>query len=274
MKRDYYEVLGVARNASPDEIKNAYRKLAMKYHPDRNQGDASAEQHFKEAAEAYEVLSDAQKRARHDGQNRFSNIPFNDIFSGVRINIRIKGQDVHASVHVELKDLLRDTTHTISFTRMVAEGNHTKQVTASLNITVPRGMPVHKPLFFGGEGHASPNGGPNGDLYVNVIPKPHKNLKINPHDVRELVCELRIPFWRAVLGGNVKIESAEGIEMTIVVPEHCQGGTIQRVRGAGLPIFGRQERGDLVVIFQIAVPEKLSPEMRVLVENMRALETQ
>lgn len=278
MKRTYYEVLGVNKNANSDDIKSAYRRLAMKYHPDRNQGDTSAEQHFKEAAEAYEVLSDEPKRARYDNQGRTNpfDFPFDPSSGGTwrTIHIRTKGHDVLASVEVELRDLFRDTTHTVSFKRMIAEGDQIKEVTATLNITVPRGMPVHRPLVFSGEGSTSPNGGPSGDLYIRVIPKPHKSLKINTLDVRELVCELPIPFWRAVLGGNMKIESAEGFDMTITVPERCQSGTIERVKGAGLPTFGRQERGDLVVIFQIAVPEKLSPEMCILVENMRALETQ
>jgi DnaJ-class molecular chaperone len=105
-----------------------------------------------------------------------------------------------------------------------------------------------------------------------VLPKEHKFCKINPQKTYEIICELQIPYWKAILGGDQIIENAEGEKMTIVVPEMCKSGTIDRVKGAGLPIFGRSGRGDLVVIYQIGVPEKVTPDMRVLIENMRILE--
>lgn len=341
-KRDYYEVLGVSKDAGPDDIKSAYRRLAMKHHPDRNRGDASAEQAFKECAEAYEVLSDAEKRQRYDHQSRpnpfGSGFPFADIFGGApwnNGNIATKGDDVQIQHAVDLKDLFSDTQHKVTFkklehcgicggrgckagrsptschvcngsgrvTKTYAQDNFRridhmtcgyckgrgkspskedacetcfglgkKEVDSEFVVRVPKGMPVERPLVFTREGHAGTNGGPNGDVYVRVKIKPHKHLYINAQKTYELVCELRIPFWKAALGGTETIEAADGSAMTIVVPERCNGGMVERVKGAGLPIFGRSERGDLVVIFQIAVPERLSTDMRVLVENMRALE--
>lgn len=344
-KRNYYEVLGVEKTADPDTIKSAYRKLAMQYHPDRNQGDACAEQKFKEAAEAYEVLGDAEKRARYDNQGASPGgfpFPFNDIFGGQMWqggNFATKGQDLETSVDIELQDLFKDTQKSISFKRMelcnkcagkgtkggkeksscqacngagksvrsFMNGNtrhiqHTmcaecrgsgkavtkedacetcggqgmRQTDASIMITVPKGMPIERPLIFAQEGNAGTNGGPKGDVYIRINVKPHKNLKINPQRTSELIYELKIPYWKAVLGGSHTIETANGSTLTLTIPDGCQSGRVERVRGAGLPIYGRNENGDLIVIYLIAVPDRssLKADMRTLVENMRVLETQ
>jgi molecular chaperone DnaJ len=335
--QDYYTILGVERNSDAETIKRAYRKIAMMHHPDRKPGDAESESKFKDAAEAYAVLSDPQKKAKYDrhSQSGFG-FSLNDIF-GVSVSGKTpqKGADVHITLNLQLKDLFQETSHAVNFHRRegcgdckgqgvksgrqkpdcssckgsgriernyisgythrrkisqcescggsgkvataedactTCNGHGSVDVSASIKVTVPQGMPLDRPLVIAREGSTGVNGGPKGDVYVRIVPSPHSALKINVQKPYELICELRIPFWMAVFGGSKTIEAADGSAFTINVPERCQGGTVERVKGAGLPIFGRSERGDLVIIYQIIVPEQLTAEMRTLVENMYILE--
>ena len=341
MKRNYYEVLGIDKEADPEAIKRAYRKLAMEHHPDRNQGDASAEEKFKEAAEAHEVLSDPEKRAQYDHASKPHPFSFHmsDIFGGGMSwqngEIPTKGQDIVLTYNVTFATLFADSRHSMEYKRQeycgkcagkcvkagrskktcnhcngngrishqTIQGNNrqvqitpcgrcngkgkivepadrceecqgigSKITNQTLNFQIPRGMPLDRKLVHANEGNVGYHGGPRGDVYVGIGIKDHPNLKFNPQRTYELICELKMPFWKAVQGGEEIIEGADGKPITIDVPIGCQGGTIKRVTGEGLPIFGRQERGDLVVIYQVAVPNNLSDEMKSLVENMRILE--
>lgn len=342
MKRNYYDILCVDKEADPEAIKRAYRKLAMEHHPDRNQGDHSAEERFKEAAEANEVLSDPEKRARYDHSlkpNPFS-FHMSDIFGGGGMSwqngeIPTKGADIVLTYNVHFSTLFDNSSHSMEYQRQeycgkcagkcVKSGKSKKtcihcngngrishttrqvnnqhtQVTACgrcngrgkivepldrceecqgvgskfstqiLNFQIPRGMPLDRKLVHANEGNVGSHGGPKGDVYVGIGIKDHPNLKFNHQRTYELICELKMPFWKAVMGGEEIIEGADGKQITIDVPAGCESGSINRVKGDGLPIFGRQERGDLVIIYQVAVPKTISGEMRTLVENMRILE--
>jgi len=341
MQRDYYEILGITKSATIEEIKSAFRKIAMQCHPDRASEDSEAESKFKEASEAYDTLSDIEKRRRYDlGKNQANS--FNaDMFSGfggLRAHpfaSKQRGADIEKTCAVNLKDLFKESFHKISYPRIESckkcSGNGTntgkskstcfhckgtgqsvrqqqqsfiqqlivtpcsnceatgsvadvedkctecngigrKENIHTLEFTIPIGMPIGRMLIFSGEGNCGLKGGPNGDLYIRVVPSEGQNLKVNSDAPHDLVCELKIPYWKAALGGSLLIEGADGSQLTIEVPMGCPCNSFNRVRGAGLPIFGRSERGDLVVIFQIHVPKNLSFEMKAIIEKLKELE--
>ena len=347
-KRCYYEVLGIQRNASEAEIKKAYRRLAMKFHPDRNTGDkaAEAEQQFKEAKEAYEVLSDAQKRAAYDqfghagvdgaagaggfggGGASFSDIfgdVFGDIFGGgrggggrqqayrgadLRYNLELSLEDAVAGASVKIKvptwtqcdacggsgakkgvsPKTCGTCHGAGQVRMqqglfsvqqtcptchgkgvvietpcpACHGQGRAQEVKTLSVKVPPGVDTGDRIRLGGEGEAGENGGPPGDLYVQVSVREHP---IFTRDDANLYCEMPIPFTTAALGGEVEVPTLDG-KVSLKIPEGTQTGRMFRMRGKGVKPVRGGPQGDLICRVILETPVKLTAEQRRLVEEL------
>ncbi len=298
--QDYYATLGVARTATLDEIKKAYRKLARKYHPDLNPGDKEAETKFKEVQEAYDVLSDPEKRKRYDRlganwkagaefrpppdweeatgdfggyQEGFGNGDrehfggfsdfFESLFAGRRRGaragpgFRMRGQDIEAEVPVTLEEAHRGTRKSLT---LELEGSGRK----TLEVTIPPGVRDGTVLRLGDQGEPGAGGGPPGDLHVRVHFLPHPRFTVQ--GVGDLVTELPVAPWEAVLGARVPVETLEG-QVELTIPPGSQNGKPLRLRGQGMR---RRDgtRGDLYVRLKVMVPTKPSPEERRLFEQL------
>jgi len=300
--KDYYKILGVDKNASQDEIKKAYRKLAKKYHPDANPGDKRAEERFKEISEAYEVLGDKDKRKKYDqfgsmyfqnGMNfdpsQFGNFEFrrshngfsdffnmffgdygidlNDIFGG-----RFKGFNTGFSgthsmrgddVEAEMVITPEEGLEGVEKTFTIRTGSGTK----TLSVRIPRGIPEGGKIKLAGQGNPGIGGGPNGDLYIAVKFKEGK-YKLEGNN---LVKKAEIYPWTAALGGEVTIEAPDGM-IQVKIPAGIQ--TDQKIR---IPRQGygktKESRGDLFILIKIVNPRYLTAEQRKLYEKLKATET-
>ena len=287
-KRDYYEVLGVSKNASDDEIKKAYRKLAIKYHPDKNPGDKEAEAKFKEINEAHDVLSDKQKRARYDqfghagvggagGGNPFggqggafnfngqtfnfdfgSGSPFDDIlgnifgFGGPRRPRR--GADYQTSVTLTFEEAIFGTTKNIDI-----DGKDTK-------IKIPAGIDDGMSIRLAGKGGPAPEGGTErGDLYVRIKVKPHKHLT---REGAIILSEEHIDMVDAALGCEIEVETVDG-KITMKVPAGTQSGTPFKLSGHGVPIRADGDRGPHIVTIIVETPKNLSKKQKELLEEFK-----
>jgi curved DNA-binding protein len=289
--RDYYEVLGVPRSASAQEIKKSYRQLARKHHPDLQPAAerAQAAERFKEINEAYEVLSDPDKRAKYDalganwkGGMDFTPPPgapgrsaqgfsaedlgdFSDFFASIfgrpsgragRGNVRVTmpGDDIEAELPVTLDDLLRGTKRRIN----LADGR-------AIDVEIPVGVRDGVVLRLAGQGGPGVNGGPAGDLYLHLRLVPHPRYRVVADDL-----EMDLPLWpwQTVLGAEVRVDTPEGA-VTLTVPPGTQNGRRLRLRGRGLPRGGDGSRGDLHAVVRIVVPERPSPAERDAYEALR-----
>jgi len=282
LEKDFYQVLGVSKDASEAEIKKTYRSLARKFHPDSNPDDASAEARFKEISEAYSVLSDSQQRAEYDqiramqagrprftaggGQGGFDDVfggmfggaprggqsaDFGDLFSGLFGNGQggfpgyrepTKGRDVISRVTLELPTALKGTEVSL-------EGPGGKKITAR----VPAGVKDGQKVRLRGKGHPSPDGGKPGDVIITVgVPK----HQIFGRDGDNLRIEVPITFGEATLGATIEVPTIEGEVVKVKVPAGTPSGKVLRVKGHG--VRGGAALGDLLVELQVAVPAHLS----------------
>lgn len=347
-KRDYYKVLDVPRNATEAEIKKSYRRLAMKFHPDRNPEDHDAEERFKEAKEACEVLTDAQKRAAYDqfghagveaasrggGQagefhagesfnDIFGNV-FGDIFGAARRGGRaqvFRGADLRYEFEIDLDQAVFGCTREIELARLAecdtcqgsgaAKGSNpvtcetcggAGQVRMSqgffqlqqacprcrgagtlvknpcdtclgqgrvrrrktLSIKVPAGVDTGDRIRLAGEGEAGRNGGPPGDLYVEIHVREHA---IFERDGEHLSCEVPVSFATAALGGNVKVPTLDG-EVNLDIPAETQSGRVLRLRDKGVQPVRGGPRGDLFCRVVVETPVKLSKEQREIIRGL------
>ncbi len=279
--KDYYEILGVPRTASQEEIKRAFRKLAMKYHPDRNPGNKEAEAKFKEINEAHEVLSDAEKRKQYDrfgsgmphgegfgpsftwgegasstddradlfGSDRFGSFGdfFDRFFSGRRSSragesFRAGGQDVEAELPLTLEEAHRGGTRSLTL-----EGPERKVI----EVTVPAGVRDGSVLRLPSQGQAGSDGSP-GDLRLRVRLLPHPRFRRLGDD--DLQTDLPVAPWEAVLGARVPVTTLDG-SVDLTIPPGSQGGQRLRLRGQGLRRRDGK-RGDLFVRLQVLVPTR------------------
>src|SRR3954454_17983992 len=318
-KRDYYEVLGVNKDASEEDIKKSYRKLAMKYHPDRNPDNPKAEEHFKEAKEAYEILTDANKRAAYDhyghagvdpssaagagaGFGGFSDAfgdIFSDIFGGGRSRSTVfRGADLRYNLEISLEEAARGTETRIRIPAMeecdtckgtgakpgtqpttcptcaghgqvrMQQGFFSIQQTCprchgtgkivpnpctacggagrvkrnkTLEVKIPAGIDDGMRIRSSGNGEPGVNGGPSGDLYVEIRIKQHAVFQ---RDGDDLHCEIPISFAKAALGGEVEVPTLSG-KASFTLPEGTQSGKTFRLRSKGIKGVRSGYAGDL-----------------------------
>lgn len=299
-KRDYYEILGVSKTASDDEIKKAYRKLAMKYHPDRNPGNKEAEEKFKEISEANEVLSDKQKRARYDqfghagvggaasggnpfgggfggfggGENPFGGFNTN----GQTFNFDFGGgglDDILGSLFGFQGGRSRrpqrgadyQTTITLDFEEAIF--GTTKPVTVNgenMKVKIPAGIDDGMSIRLKGKGGAAPEGATErGDLYVRVRVKPHKHLT---REGAIILSEEKISMVDAALGCEVEVETVDG-PITMKVPAGTQSGTPFKLSGHGVPFRADGDRGPHIVTIIVETPKNLSRKQKELLEEFK-----
>jgi molecular chaperone DnaJ len=353
-KRDYYKVLDVPRSATEAQVKQAYRRLAMKYHPDRNPSDRDAEERFKEAKEAYEVLTDAHKRAVYDqhghagieaaarGGGRgpfgagdaFSDIfgdVFGDIFGGARRGGRsqvFRGADLRYELELDLSEAVFGKTAEIEVAKLaecdtchgsgaakgsqpatcescggagqvrISQGFFQLQQTCprcrgsgtvirnpcdtclgqgrvrrtrKLSVKVPAGVDNEDRVRLSGEGEAGRNGGPPGDLYVEVHVREHP---IFERDGEHLSCEVPVSFATAALGGSITVPTLDG-DVVLKVPSETQSGRVFRLRDKGVKPVRGGARGDLFCRVVVETPVHLSSEQRDLIRSLeKSLQTQ
>lgn len=295
-KRDYYEVLGVERTADENTIKKAYRKLAKKYHPDTNKGKPQAEEKFKEATEAYAVLSDPKKRKEYDqfgfgGENpegsyqeyQFDDRDFEEILKsmfgsgfddfhggfhsqgfGGHYGYREPyedGADLHGEIEVEFMEAVTGCEKTIQLT----EANGTRK---SLKVRIPAGIDNGKSIRLRGKGMPGRGRGRAGDLLLKVNVRERPGFERKDTDVYTMV---RIPFTTAVFGGETMVQTLYGKVLCKIRPG-TQSGTKIRLRGKGIvSMKNPQAYGDQYVTVQIDVPQSLSHEERKKLKEFEAL---
>jgi curved DNA-binding protein len=294
--KDYYSIMGVARDATQDEIKRAYRKLARKYHPDVSK-EADAEARFKELGEAYEVLKDPEKRAAYDqlganwkaGQDfrpppdwdagfEFSGgyqegSAFSDFFESLfgraaaghagGPGFRARGEDHHARILIDLEDAFQGATRTITLHAPQLDGQgHVRTRERTLNVRIPRGIRQGQHIRLAGQGTPGFGGGVAGDLYLDVEFKPHHLYRV---DGRDLYLDLPLAPWEAALGDRVKVPTPEGI-VDLTIPAASTAGRKLRLKGRGIP---GKPAGDLYVVLQIALPPADSESARQLYRTMQ-----
>ena len=297
--KDYYHILGVAKNASDEEIKKAYRKLAMKYHPDRNPNKKEAEERFKEINEAYAVLSDKEKRKQYDTfgaegfQQRFSQedifrgFDFDEILSSLfggrgRRDFRFGGQS-----GVDFGDFFgrpggyqdagrmsqrgEDIVYEMAISLEEAASGGEKRISYRKNgrleevsLKIPRGFPSGKKLRLAGKGKEGRNGGPPGDLYLQVTVREHPLFSQEGDD---LIVEKEINFSEAVLGTTIEVPTLEGMKK-VKVPPGTQSHTKMRLKGLGMPHFQGEGKGDEYVKVIVRIPKKVSEKSRGLIQDL------
>jgi curved DNA-binding protein len=285
--KDYYEILGVARDASADEIKKAYRKLAHKYHPDVSR-EKDTEARFKDVAEAYQTLKDPQKRAAYDNLGRhrpgeefspppgwgdnqewagggfsFEDIDLSDLFGrmggtfgrrgfGARsASIPIPGEDFEVTAQVSLEEAFSGTEMDLNLVLPEHDSQgRLRRVPHVFRARIPRGVTEGDRLRLAGKGGKGLNGGANGNLFLNIALKPHPLYRVTGHD---LYIDLPLAPWEAARGATVQVPTLAGT-VNLKIPAGTSSGRKLRLGGRGLP-KRREGAGDLYAVAQIVVPE-------------------
>ncbi len=304
--KDYYQILGVARGATEDEIKKAYRRLAHKYHPDVSK-EPNAEERFKEIGEAYEVLKDKEKRAAYDrlGQHRpgedFRPPPdwaeqfargfgrggfgagayteevdlsdlFGDLFGTARgagrgAKFAMPGQDYEAVVQLPLEDAARGTE--VSLDLNVPEYDAEgmpRRTPKTIKVRIPKGVTDGQKLRVPGKGGPGMNGGPPGALYLDIKLRPHPLFQPSAHD---LYLEVPVTPTEAALGTAIEVPTLEG-RVRLKIPAGARSGQKLRLAGKGLPTPDGAH-GDLYAVVQVVTPSTLTPKERELYEQLGRL---
>jgi curved DNA-binding protein len=299
--KDYYKTLGVARDASQDEIKRVYRRLARKFHPDVSK-EANAEDKFKEVQEAYEVLKDPEKRAAYDqlgsnyrpgqdfrpppdwgngfefsssfGQNDdggfsdfFSSLfgarsPFGQQGGGAR-GFASAGEDHVAKIQIGLEDAFQGGSQTIEISSPQVTGDgHVSVQARQLKVTIPAGVTEGQRIRLAGQGSPGMGGGRKGDLYLEVSFRPHPLFEVKG---RDLTLTLPVAPWEAALGATIQTPTLGGA-VDLRIPAGAKAGQKMRLKGRGLP---GNPPGDQYVVLKIVLPPNDSPKAQALYEEMK-----
>jgi DnaJ-class molecular chaperone len=297
MANDYYKTLGVNKSATDSEIKSAYRKAALKWHPDKHKGEKDAEKKFKEINEAYEVLSDKQKRQQYDtfgsagpgfgggrsggagGFNGFQGGGFNfsfggggasdfaDIFEsffggGFRQNGPRRGRDIEATIQISFEDAVFGIEKELEVTKTHPEsGERSKE---RVKIKVPAGIGNGSTIRVSGKGEEGLRGGARGNLYIHINVKPDERFARSGANIHSLT-EISVP--QAVLGTEIEVETIYSKEK-IKVPAGTQDGQVFKIKGKGAPQMGGSGKGDHLVKVKIVVPKKLSKAEKELYQKL------
>ena len=353
-KRDCYEILGIDKSASSEEIKKAYRRKAKEYHPDANPGDKTAEEKFKEANEAYSILSDPDKKARYDQygyagvdpsaggggfgggfSGGFDMGDIFDMFGGIfgggsssrrNPNAPTRGEDVGVRITIDFNDAVFGCKRDISFTRVEnchecggsgaakgtsasscrkcggrgtinvqrrtpfgmmqstnvcdecggsgkiiqtpcreCRGSGTVRKSKTLEVNIPAGIDNGQRISLNGQGDCGTNGGPNGDLLIQVSIRRHDLFVREGYNVRY---ELPISYADAVLGAKITIPTPDG-QGELSIPEGTQSGTTFSVKGKGMPKLNSKSRGDLFVTVTVETPKGLSKKQKELLKEFQ-----
>jgi curved DNA-binding protein len=299
-KRDYYEILGVNKNASDEEVKRAYRKLAMKYHPDRNPNKKEAEERFKEINEAYAVLSDKEKRKQYDTfgaegfrqrftqEDIFRGSDFEEILSGLfggrgrrefkfgRGGGGFDFGDLFGGSYAyqgtgrmpqKGEDILYELT--ISLEEAVSGGE--KRISYRKNgevqevsVKIPKGISAGKKLRLAGKGREGKKGGPPGDLYLQISIREHP---VFAREGDDLIVEKEITVSEAILGTSIEVPTLEGIKR-IKVPPGTQSHTKMRLKGLGIPRLEKEGRGDEYVKLIVKIPQRVTDKAKHLIQEL------
>lgn len=284
---DYYKILGIEKNATADDIKKAYRKMARKLHPDLNPNDKEAHRKFQQINEANEVLSDPEKRKKYDAYGKdwqhaeafeqqkrhgahsqpgaggqFDESDFSDFFesmfgtAGRGRQAKFRGQDYNAELKMNLTDALQTHPQTLT-----VNGKN-------IRITIPAGIEDGQVIKLKGYGAPGVNGGPAGDLYIRFSLSPHPDFKRLGND---LYTTVKIDLYTAMLGGNITVDTLTGKVKLTVAPE-TQPGTKIRLKGKGFPVYKKEgEYGDLYVTYEIELPVNLTAEQKRLFTELSNL---
>lgn len=303
MADDYYQILGVQKTADPEEIKKAYRKLALKYHPDKNPNNPTAEENFKKISEAYAVLSDQEKRKQYDsfGSDQFSqrfsredifrdfdinsilrdmgfgggsgagrrggfsfrgNDPFADLFGQGRqdyYHAPQKGADLQYNLNITLEESVFGADKKLALQR--------DREVDEVNVKIPAGISTGKKLRLSGKGNPGMQGGPPGDLYLNINVASHP---IFARDGNDIHIEKSIAFTQAVMGTSIDVPTIDGTMKRIKVPAGAQNGTKIRMKGYGAPALRGtgSTKGDQYVKISIEVPRKITDKQLQLIKQL------
>jgi len=296
--KDYYKILGVKRDATQDEIKRAYRRLARKYHPDVSK-EPDCEARFKEVGEAYEVLKDPEKRAAYDqlgagwregqefrpppgwdagfefsgggpsGAADFSAF-FEELFGrtggrrawGGTAGVRARGEDHHAKIMVGLEDAYHGAARAITLNvAALDDTGHLVTRPHTLNVKIPKGIMEGQRIRLAGQGGPGLGGGPPGDLYLEIGIQPHRLFRI---DKRDIYLDLPVTPWEAALGQTVTVPTLAG-QVELKIPPGSQSGKKLRLKGRGLP---GKTAGDQYVVLRMVTPRADTPQARALYEKM------
>ncbi len=283
---DYYKILGISKTANESEIKNAFRKLAKKHHPDLNPNNKEAEAMFKEMNEAYEVLSDPEKRKKYDKYGKdwkhaaefekanqqqsrsrentgreqyagdFSDF-FGSMFGGDAGNqyrqTKFRGQDISAELHLALNDVYQTRQQTLTINGK------------NIRLTIPAGVENGQTIKITGQGAPGVNGGPNGDLYITFSIANHPKFK---RAGSNLYATVDLDLYTAILGGETVIDTFDGKAKLKVAPE-TQSGTKVKLKGKGFAVYkSENEFGDLYITYQVKLPTNLSEKEKALFSEL------
>jgi len=281
---DYYNILGIDKKASQEEIKKAYRRLARKHHPDLNPNDKNAKSKFQQINEANEVLSDPEKRKKYDqfgkdwqhteqssGSDKtvYSETQFEGDFSdffrsmfgeGARAGrsrqVKYRGEDYSAELHLNLIDAYETHKQTLTINGK------------NIRITIPAGIENEQTIKISGHGGPGINGGPNGDLYITFLIANHPKFKRLGND---LYTKVDLDLYTAVLGGEITIDTLNGKVKLKVMPE-TQNGSKIKLKGKGFPVYKNEKQfGDLYITYSVVIPRNLTGKEKELFTELSKL---